>query len=115
MDLGAVLRGAGAGLAAAAVLALGLAVTAWNLEVPAPWWPFILLAATAAAAGLAGWVAGRRAPGGGWAHGALAAVTLTLVGLAAGSSLGTGDHHLWRTLATAALAGLVGGVLGVNP
>jgi hypothetical protein len=57
-------------------------------------------------------VAGRIAEQRFWAHGALAAIFLNLIGTVIADALGQADGHLWLDLGFAACVGLIGGIWG---
>lgn len=113
MSVRAVLEGALIGLGVAFVLALGLAIVDYQLELRQPMQSLVIWGAAAVTVLAAGWGAGKMADRASWFHGALAAVTLNLVAAGVSESMHIGNvTHLWAGLGLALAGGLLGGMVG---
>ncbi|MCY0880284.1 MAG: TIGR04086 family membrane protein [Firmicutes bacterium] len=109
----AVLEGALIGLGVAFVLALAVAILDYQFALTSRIETIFIWLGAAVTALTAGWAAGRLADVAGWFHGTLAAITLNLVATVIGETLHANPgSHLWTGLGMAALAGLVGGMIG---
>jgi putative membrane protein (TIGR04086 family) len=113
MSIGAILRGAAAGAVVALVLATLFAGVAYHTAVPSRAVKVALVAGDGMVSLVAGWVAARRAPSGAALSGMLAAVTLSVVALAAGTWMAWPMGSAWGQLALAAVLGLSGGLAAV--
>lgn len=115
MNVSAIIRGAVAGLVAAAVLALGIALLSTNVMLAPRLVQGLMWFASVLTAILAGTVAGHRSDHAAWFNGLMAAVTLTLVGTAVAQTVHANTaHDLWLSLGVAAVAGLVGAMIGMG-
>ncbi len=115
MNVSAIIRGAVAGLLAAALLALGIALLSTNVMLAPRLVQGLMWFGSALTAILAGAVAGHRSDHAAWFNGLMAAVTLTLVGTAVAQTVHAAStaHDLWLSLGVAAVAGLLGGMIGM--
>lgn len=113
MNVGAIMRGVVVGLVCAGILALALALLSANMIIGPRIMRGLIWLASGITAIVAGIMAGQRADQAGWFHGAVAAVTLTLIGTAIAETLRTSNgHDLWLSLGVAALSGFIGGMMG---
>lgn len=113
MSIGAIVRGAAAGAVAALVLATVFAGVAYHTAVPSAMVKTALVVGDGVVSLVAGWVAARHAASGALLSGLLAAVTLSVVALAAGTWMAWPMGSVWAQLALAAALGLSGGLAAV--
>lgn len=113
MSLRAVGRGVAAGLAVAAVLALGLAVAADRTPLAASVVAAALWVARVVVGTGAGWFAGRGSEGGAGLNGTLAGLTLAVLGSLVAAETGLPPGPLGLALAAGAFCGALGGFLAV--
>jgi putative membrane protein (TIGR04086 family) len=111
MSVAATLRGAAAGLLAAAILAALVALLVYHTGVSPALvrWTVRLLGFVVS--GVAGWVAGRAAESGAVLHGLMAAEVVAAVGHVAALWGGWLVGPLWSSLLTAAVLGAAGGLV----
>jgi hydroxylaminobenzene mutase len=109
----AVLEGALIGLGVAFLLALGMAIVDYQLEIAPSAQSGLIWAGAIVTTVAAGWGGGRIAQRVSWLHGALAAITLNLVATVTSESLHIGSAtHLWAGLGLAVVGGVTGGIVG---
>lgn len=111
MNFGAVGRGVLGGVAVALAMALALAVAVDRTPVPDRVLAGLLWLATLLVSGVAGWVAGHGLESGPVWHGALAGLTLGVLGSLVAVETGPATSPLLLTLTLSTLMGTVGGLV----
>lgn len=114
MEIAPILKGSSVGVFVGLLLAALLAVVRYYTDLNGVLFSALFWAAAVVLFLAAGMVAGRSSDQLHWIHGALAALTLNLVGNVLADLIGHGDLHFWLDLGMATTMGLWGGIWGAT-